>query len=121
MLSDYAVNLPAVWCARKGKIAGYDGSSMYESEKNNLTLMNIDVKATWDEMGNNISVTTEVEPCANPEEGATYAVGYVLTASGLKNCNKLIIVTTCAIPIKMHRPKWTSSVTLQTMWAIISL
>lgn len=47
--------------------------------------MNIDVKATWDEMGNNISVTTEVEPCANPEEGATYAVGYVLTASGLKN------------------------------------
>lgn len=85
MLYDYATTLPSVWCARKGKIAGYDGSSMYESEKNNLTLMNIDVKATWDEMGNNISVTTEVEPCANPEEGATYAVGYVLTASGLKD------------------------------------
>ena len=72
MLSDYAVNLPAVWCARKDKIAGYDGSGMYESEKNNLTFMNIDVKATWDEKGNNISVTTEVEPCANPVEGDTY-------------------------------------------------
>ncbi len=89
MLSDYAVNLPAVWCARKDKIAGYDGSGMYESEKNNLTFMNIDVKATWDEKENNISVTTEVEPCANPVEGDTYAVGYVLTASGLKDDNWL--------------------------------
>ena len=87
MLSDYAVNLPAVWCARKDKIAGYDGSGMYESEKNNLTFMNIDVKATWDEKENNISVTTEVEPCANPVEGDTYAVGYVLTASGLQEAN----------------------------------
>ncbi len=84
-ISTYAVTLPSVWCARDSKIAGYDGESIYQIEKDRLTYMNIDVKAQWDETGNNINVTTEVEPCMTPEEGSTYAVGYVLTASGLKN------------------------------------
>ena len=47
--------------------------------------MNIDVEACWDETGNNINVTTKVEPCMTPDAGNTYAIGYVLTASGLKN------------------------------------
>lgn len=59
--------------------------------------MNIDVEAYWDETGNNINVTTKVEPCMTPDAGNTYAIGYVLTASGLKmtnGCNKPTIATT---------------------------
>lgn len=85
LIDTYAAKLPSVWMARKGKVGGLDGTSMYESEKCELTYMNIDVKAQWDETGNNISVTSEVEPCMTPEDGNTYAVGYVLTASGLTN------------------------------------
>ena len=85
MLADYAPTLPSLWCARKSKIAGYDGTSMFENEKSEVTYMNIDVEACWDETGNNINVTTKVEPCMTPDAGNTYAIGYVLTASGLKN------------------------------------
>lgn len=85
MLTDYATSLPALWCARKSKIAGYDGTSMFENEKSEVTFMNIDVEAYWDETGNNINVTTKVEPCMTPDAGNTYTIGYVLTASGLKN------------------------------------
>ncbi len=85
MLTDYATSLPALWCARKSKIAGYDGTSMFENEKSEVTYMNIDVEACWDETGNNINVTTKVEPCMTPDAGNTYTIGYVLTASGLKN------------------------------------
>lgn len=85
MLTDYATSLPALWCARKSKIAGYDGTSMFENEKSEVTFMNIDVEACWDETGNNINVTTKVEPCMTPDAGNTYTIGYVLTASGLKN------------------------------------
>lgn len=85
MLADYAPTLPSLWCARKSKIAGYDGTSMFENEKSEVTYMNIDVEAYWDETGNNINVTTKVEPCMTPDAGNTYAIGYVLTASGLKN------------------------------------
>ena len=86
-MTDYAVTLPSVWCARDTKIAGYDGTSIYENEKNKLSYMNIDVSAQWDATEDNITVTTEVEPCIVPEDGSAYAVGYVLTASGLKNDN----------------------------------
>lgn len=89
MTSLFARSLPSVWCARTSKISGYDGTSMYESEKNKSTYMNIDVDASWDEAQNNISVTTEVEACIPPEANTTYAVGYVLTASGLKDDNWL--------------------------------
>lgn len=85
MLADYAPTLPSLWCARKSKIAGYDGTSMFENEKSEVTYMNIDVEACWNKTGNNINVTTKVEPCMTPDAGNTYAIGYVLTASGLKN------------------------------------
>ena len=45
--------------------------------------MNIDVEAQWDETNDNIRVTTQVEPCMAPAADDTYAIGYVLTASGL--------------------------------------
>ncbi len=85
LMKMYATALPSVWIARDTKAAGCDATSVYQIEKSRVTYMNIDVKAQWDETGDNIRVTTEVEPCMTPEEGNTYAVGYVLTASGLTN------------------------------------
>lgn len=47
--------------------------------------MNMEVDAEWDENGNNIRVKTQVEPCMLPDEGETFAIGYVMTASGLSD------------------------------------
>lgn len=85
LIAQYASTLPAVWIARDTKAAGFDVTDSYKIEKSRVTCMNIDVQAQWDETDDNILVTTEVEPCMTPEEGSAYAVGYVLTASGLTN------------------------------------
>lgn len=87
LTNQYAESLPAVWIARDNKAAGYDVTDAYKMEKSRVTYMNINVEAQWDETSNNIRVTTQVEPCMLPEPGSTYAVGYVLTASGLSNDN----------------------------------
>ena len=85
LIDRYAATLPAVWIARDNKAAGYDVTTAYQSEKSKVTYMNIGVSARWDATGDAIDVTAEVEPCMTPEEGSSYSVGYVLTASGLTN------------------------------------
>lgn len=85
MILKYANTVPSVYLQRRTKIADIYTASAYENEMANLTLMDINVQAEWDETDNSINVTAEVEPCASPNDGSTYAIGYVLTASGLKN------------------------------------
>ena len=85
LIAQYANTLPAVWIARDTKAAGYDVTDAFKIEKERVTCMNIDVEAQWDETNDNIRVTTQVEPCMAPAADDTYAIGYVLTASGLTN------------------------------------
>ncbi len=85
MESTWGSSKPSLWVNRKEKINEYVGEDQFEIEKSNTTTMRIDVSAKWDDDQNNISVSTEVEPCIAIAEGTEYAVGYVLTADGLRN------------------------------------
>ena len=85
MESTWGSSKPSLWVNRKEKINEIVGEDQFEIEKSNTTTMRIDVSAKWDDDQNNISVATEVEPCIAVAEGTEYAVGYVLTADGLRN------------------------------------
>lgn len=85
LIDRYAVTVPAVWVARDNKAAGFDITDAFKIEKSKVTYMNMEVDAEWDENGNNIRVKTQVEPCMLPDEGETFAIGYVMTASGLED------------------------------------
>lgn len=85
LIDRYAVTVPAVWVARDNKAAGFDITDAFKIEKSKVTYMNMEVDAEWDENGNNIRVKTQVEPCMLPDEGETFAIGYVMTASGLSD------------------------------------
>lgn len=85
--SKWALNKPTLWCNRREKINSCNGTTNYEYEKAITTLMGINVSAAFDDSGDNIRVTSEVTACGNPSDGATFAVGYVLTADGLQDAS----------------------------------
>ena len=85
LIDRYAVTVPSIWVARDNKAAGFDITDAFKIEKSKVTYMNMEVDAEWDENGNNIRVKTQVEPCMLPDEGETFAIGYVMTASGLSD------------------------------------
>ncbi len=85
MESKWASNKPSVWGNRKNKVNTIDGLSDWNELTSTPAVMNVNVKATWDETENNINVTTEVIPCMEVADGTEYALAYVLTADSLYN------------------------------------
>ena len=90
MESKWAPNKPSVWMNRKDKLAGYDGRSMFEIASKVVTPFELGVKARWNAAKTNIEVEATVEACMTQSSNVTYAVAYVLTASGLKGYSQMV-------------------------------
>lgn len=76
---------PYITFNRYDKVNTYTGESEYNMAMNQTASFDINVKANFDESGNNIIVSTDVLPCLPTDENDKYEVAYVLTADGLKN------------------------------------
>ena len=76
---------PYITFNRYEKVNSYTGEGEYNMGKNQTANFDINVKANFDESGNNIIVSTDVLPCLPTDENDKYEVAYVLTADGLKD------------------------------------
>uniref|UniRef100_UPI004029E373 thioredoxin family protein n=1 Tax=Prevotella sp. TaxID=59823 RepID=UPI004029E373 len=76
---------PYITFNRYEKVNSYTGEGEYNMAMNQTANFDINVKANFDESGNNIIVSTDVLPCLPTAENDKYEVAYVLTADGLKN------------------------------------
>lgn len=76
---------PYITFNRYDKVNSYTGEGEYNMAMNQTANFDINVKANFDESGNNIIVSTDVLPCLPTDENDKYEVAYVLTADGLKN------------------------------------
>lgn len=76
---------PYITFNRYEKVNSYTGEGEYNMAMNQTACFDINVKANFDESGNNIIVSTDVLPCLPTDENDKYEVAYVLTADGLKN------------------------------------
>lgn len=76
---------PYITYNRYEKVNSYTGEGEYNMAMNQTANFDINVKANFDESGNNIIVSTDVLPCLPTDENDKYEVAYVLTADGLKN------------------------------------
>lgn len=76
---------PYITFNRYEKVNSYTGEGEYNMAMNQTANFDINVKANFDESGNNIIVSTDVLPCLPTDENDKYEVAYVLTADGLKN------------------------------------
>lgn len=76
---------PYITYNRYDKVNSYTGEGEYYMAMNQTASFDINVKANFDESGNNIIVSTDVLPCLPTAENDKYEVAYVLTADGLKN------------------------------------
>lgn len=76
---------PYITFNRYDKVNTYTGEGEYNMAMNQTASFDINVKANFDESGNNIIVSTDVLPCLPTDENDKYEVAYVLTADGLKN------------------------------------
>ena len=76
---------PYITYNRYDKVNSYTGEGEYNMAMNQTANFDINVKANFDESGNNIIVSTDVLPCLPTDENDKYEVAYVLTADGLKN------------------------------------
>lgn len=76
---------PYITFNRYEKVNSYTGEGEYYMAMNQTASFDINVKANFDESGNNIIVSTDVLPCLPTAENDKYEVAYVLTADGLKN------------------------------------
>lgn len=76
---------PYITYNRYDKVNSYTGEGEYYMAMNQTANFDINVKANFDESGNNIIVSTDVLPCLPTDENDKYEVAYVLTADGLKN------------------------------------
>ena len=76
---------PYITYNRYDKVNSYTGEGEYNMAMNQTANFDINVKANFDESGNNIIVSTDVLPCLPTAENDKYEVAYVLTADGLKN------------------------------------
>lgn len=76
---------PYITFNRYDKVNTYTGEGEYNMAMNQTANFDINVKANFDESGNNIIVSTDVLPCLPTDENDKYEVAYVLTADGLKN------------------------------------
>lgn len=76
---------PYITFNRYEKVNSYTGEGEYNMAMNQTANFDINVKANFDESGNNIIVLTDVLPCLPTDENDKYEVAYVLTADGLKN------------------------------------
>ena len=76
---------PYITFNRYEKVNSYTGEGEYNMAINQTANFDINVKANFDESGNNIIVSTDVLPCLPTDEIDKYEVAYVLTADGLKN------------------------------------
>lgn len=76
---------PYIIYNRYERVNSYTGEGEYNMAINQTANFDINVKANFDESGNNIIVSTDVLPCLPTDENDKYEVAYVLTADGLKN------------------------------------
>lgn len=76
---------PYITYNRYDKVNSYTGEGEYNMAMSQTACFDINVKANFDESGNNIIVSTDVLPCLPTDENDKYEVAYVLTADGLKN------------------------------------
>lgn len=76
---------PYITYNRCDKVNSYTGEGEYNMAMSQTACFDINVKANFDESGNNIIVSTDVLPCLPTDENDKYEVAYVLTADGLKN------------------------------------
>lgn len=76
---------PYITFNRYDKVNSYTGEGEYNMAMNQTANFDINVKANFDESGNNIIVSTDVLPCLPTDDIDKYEVAYVLTADGLKN------------------------------------
>lgn len=76
---------PYITYNRYDKVNSYTGEGEYNMAMSQTANFDINVKANFDESGNNIIVSTDVLPCLPTDENDKYEVAYVLTADGLKN------------------------------------
>lgn len=76
---------PYITYNRYDKVNSYTGEGEYNMAMSQTANFDINVKANFDESGNNIIVSTDVLPCLPTDEIDKYEVAYVLTADGLKN------------------------------------
>lgn len=76
---------PYITFNRYDKVNSYTGEGEYNMAMSQTASFDINVKANFDESGNNIIVSTDVLPCLPTDENDKYEVAYVLTADGLKN------------------------------------
>lgn len=85
LTSEWKEGRPYITFNRYEKVYSYTGEGEYNMGKNQTANFDINVKANFDESGNNIIVSTDVLPCLPTAENDKYEVAYVLTADGLKN------------------------------------
>lgn len=83
--SEWQKGRPYITFNRYEKVNSYTGEGEYNMGKNQTANFDINVKANFDESGNNIIVSTDVLPCLPTDENDKYEVAYVLTADGLKD------------------------------------
>lgn len=85
LTSEWKEGRPYITFNRYEKVNSYTGEGEYNMAMNQTANFDINVKANFDESGNNIIVSTDVLPCLPTDENDKYEVAYVLTADGLKN------------------------------------
>lgn len=85
LTSEWKEGRPYITFNRYEKVTSYTGEGEYNMAMNQTANFDINVKANFDESGNNIIVSTDVLPCLPTAENDKYEVAYVLTADGLKN------------------------------------
>jgi len=85
LTSEWKEGRPYITFNRYDKVNSYTGEGEYYMAMNQTASFDINVKANFDESGNNIIVSTDVLPCLTTDENDKYEVAYVLTADGLKN------------------------------------
>ena len=85
VMNKWGTGRPNIMYNRYDKVNSYTGEGEYSMAMNQTASFDINVKANFDESGNNIIVSTDVLPCLTTDENDKYEVAYVLTADGLKN------------------------------------
>lgn len=85
VMNKWGSSRPTIMYNRYDKVNTYTGEGEYDMAMNQTACFDINVKANFDESGNNIIVSTDVLPCLTTDENDKYEVAYVLTADGLKN------------------------------------
>lgn len=73
-----------IGCQAKNSVAPMTPGNVFLKMGDKETVVPLKL-TNWGDTGNNIRVKTQVEPCMLPDEGETFAIGYVMTASGLSD------------------------------------